>query len=682
MKLVRLLPFFLFVIACQTLLAQDHCYETTRQKGIDLYNQGNYQAAAKNFKAAKFCDDLPGDNDLDSWLDKCVVDVRLSSKRLEFEASFSEEQVVEVATKAKSFKVGKAPKWCTITQQGKSLQVSCEDNEQVVPREGKVTITAAGKTAVLEIYQASADLEVIFDPDSVLFTSQIETKKVAVQSNVKDWIVESTPDWVVAERKKDTLHLVCEKNISADNRMGDVMIQASDEFFPLKVSQAPGDTVLSVTNKELVFEESKSAVIFFVKCNMKGWEVKSDENWIEVERHVDSICVSTAENTSLFSRHGQVSVTCGSRRCEVTIHQKPRVSPHVMPESELKGITHSEKEFVMVTSDPSNLVVYIDDTIKKTTPFPFPVDYEHHPMQVGFERREILFNENQQDVVFEPGLRFAQITFTAPKNIGLRTGFIAANDFGAFGHFQASSPLVKEFASDTVNPRGYHFMVGPIYRPVEYASVYAGLGVGVHEGRTANGLPNLGMDWEAGVMGHFMNATMSMGIRYSKWGIGNKRTTFVFGIGGYLKRYYDKNLGYCTSDSRRWWSVNYMTRPSVNGKGVMFGDLGKSKIRYYLKAMYVRPEDSLKKVDASVGFIFTPVNGLIDYVLGAGAGATLSGGGLNPTAEVETGFILNLWRFPLTVLLHESDLLNNDRHLYVDFGIGFHLGDFKKSSYK
>ena len=52
MKLVRLLPFFLFVIACQTLLAQDHCYETTRQKGIDLYNQGNYQAAAKNFKAA------------------------------------------------------------------------------------------------------------------------------------------------------------------------------------------------------------------------------------------------------------------------------------------------------------------------------------------------------------------------------------------------------------------------------------------------------------------------------------------------------------------------------------------------------------------------------------------------------------------------------------------------------
>ena len=45
---------------------------------------------------------------------------------------------------------------------------------------------------------------------------------------------------------------------------------------------------------------------------------------------------------------------------------------------------------------------------------------------------------------------------------------------------------------------------------------------------------------------------------------------------------------------------------------------------------------------------------------------------------VELGAILNVWRFPITVMLHESDLLG-DRHLYVDFGIGFHLGEFKKS---
>ena len=683
MRLIRCLLLILSIVVCQSLSAQDHCYETTRQEGIDLYNKGDYQAAAKNFKAAKFCDDLPSDNDLELWLDKCVVDVRLSVRRLEFKAAQNDDYEVEVTTKAKSFKVGKAPSWCTITRQGKSLQVSCEDNVQVAPREAKITITAAGKTAVLEIYQASADLEVVFAPDSVLFSSLMETQKVFVQSNVPDWSVESTPAWVVVERRKDTLQLVCNRNSSPDIREAEVVILASDKQFSLRLSQMPGDTVLHVNKKEVVFGESNSKESLCVKCNMKEWNVKSEDTWVEVEREKDSIKVSVSENTTLFSRHGMVHVACGNRHFDVEVHQRPHVSEFVMPESELKGVTSSEKESVMVTSEPKNLVVYVDDSIKRITPFQIPIDYEHHSVQVGFERREFLFNENQQDIVFNPGLRFAAITFTAPKNIGLRTGFVAANKFGAYAHFQSSMPPVKEFDSDTLNPSGYHFMVGPVYKPIEYAGLYAGVGLGVHEGVTKNGIPNLGFDWEAGVMGFFMNATVSLGIRNTRWGFNSNRTTFVFGIGGYLKRYYDEKMGYCSSDSRRWWSINYMTRPAANGQGVMFGDMGRAKLRTYFKAMYVRPDESLKNVDASFGFVFTPVNGIIDYLLGAGAGISVAGAeSLNPTMEVETGFILNIWRFPLTVMLHESDVLHENRHLYVDFGIGFHLGDFKRSSYK
>lgn len=683
MRLIRCLLLILSIVVCQSLSAQDHCYETTRQEGIDLYNKGDYQAAAKNFKAAKFCDDLPGDNDLELWLDKCVVDVRLSVRRLEFKAAQNDDYEVEVTTKAKSYKVGKAPSWCTITRQGKSLQVSCEDNVQVAPREAKITITAAGKTAVLEIYQASADLEVVFAPDSVLFSSLMETQKVFVQSNVPDWSVESTPTWVVVERRKDTLQLVCNRNSSPDIREAEVVILASDKQFSLRLSQMPGDTVLHVNKKEVVFGKGNSKESLYVRCNMKEWNVKSEDAWVEVEREKDSIKVSVSENTTLFSRHGVVHVACGNRHFDVEVHQRPHVSEFVMPESELKGVTSSEKESVMVTSEPKSLVVYVDDTVKRITPFQIPIDYEHHSVQVGFERREFLFNENQQDIVFNPGLRFAAITFTAPKNIGLRTGFVAANKFGAYAHFQASMPLVKEFDGDTLNPSGYHFMVGPVYKPIEYAGLYAGVGLGVHEGVTKNGVPNLGFDWEAGVMGFFMNATVSLGIRNTRWGFNSNRTTFVFGIGGYLKRYYDEKLGYCSSDSRRWWSINYMTRPAANGQGVMFGDIGRAKLRTYFKAMYVRPDESLKNVEASFGFVFTPVNGIIDYLLGAGAGISVAGAeSLNPTMEVETGFILNIWRFPLTVILHESDVLHENRHLYVDFGIGFHLGDFKRSSYK
>lgn len=683
MRFIRFILFTLLIVTFQSLSAQVNCYETTRKRGIDLYNKGEFQTAAKNFEAAKFCPDLPANNDLDSWLEKCVIVVKLSTKRVEFEAEFNEEQIVEVTTKAKTFKVSTAPQWCTITQQGKLLFVNCEDNLLVSPREAKITITAAGKTAVLEVFQAAADVELEFDPDSVVFTSQSETKKVTVYSNEINWTIDTIPSWLTAERNEDTLVLTCEKNTLSSFREAEVAILVGDDFFLLPISQAPGDTVLKIDKNEMVLMEGYSKEGLRVTCNMAGWEVQSADEWIEVSRDNDSIRLSVMENPSAFSRHGKVSVSCGTRRCELTIHQSPHVTPFTMPESELKAVSSLESETVMVNSIPSELVVYVDDSIKMITPFDFPVDFEHHSLLVGFERREFLFNEDQRDISFKPGLRFASITFTAPKNIGLRTGFFNAKGFGAYSHFQASTPLVKQFVSDSINVDGYHFMVGPVYSPIQYAAVYAGVGVGIHEGPTTNGIPNFGFDYEAGVMGFYKNVTVSMGFRNTRWGFNqnDNRTTFVIGVGGYLKRYYDAKFGYCVSDSRRWWSVNYMTRPVTNAKGVMFGDLGKEKVRTYLKAMYAQPNDSTKFVDASLGLIFTPVNGIIDFCLGAGAGFDVGSLTNVPTLEVEAGFIINIWRFPLTVMLHESDMLDN-RHLCVDFGIGFHFGQFTRSSYK
>ena len=114
----------------------------------------------------------------------------------------------------------------------------------------------------------------------------------------------------------------------------------------------------------------------------------------------------------------------------------------------------------------------------------------------------------------------------------------------------------------------------------------------------------------------------------------------------------------------------------------MFGDLGKEKLRAYLKAMYLHPLDSIKSVDASAGVVFTPVNGIIDLTLGVGATVNVQGldkpfQGIN----AELGAILNLWRFPVTFMLHEANLFG-ERHLYVDFGVGFHLGEFNRFSYK
>ena len=272
----------------------------------------------------------------------------------------------------------------------------------------------------------------------------------------------------------------------------------------------------------------------------------------------------------------------------------------------------------------------------------------------------------------------------------VQPGFVAANGFGAFAHFQADLPRVKDFDTQKYAGTGYHLAVGPVYRPIPYLGLYAGLGFGAYGGRNLMnpGVPLLGWDYEAGLMGMYRNVMLSVGFFSARTADGQHSTTLLLGLGGYLKRYHDARFGYCASDSRRWWSVSYVARPAVNGKGVMFGDLGKEKARAYLKALYIQSEVAQKdqvarNIDASGGILFTPVNGLIDACVGVGAEVNLVGLDnkfLGVGAEV--GVVLNLWRFPITIMLHESDLFHESRHPYVDFGIGFHFGEFKRSSYK
>lgn len=677
MKFIRLLFLALCVMIGSLSVAQEHCYETLRQKGIQLYNQGDYNAARKNFEAAKMCTDLPATNDLNSWLEKCVIVVRFSSKSVTFEASGTEEQCVEVTTNAKSFKVGSTPSWCKVSQQGKVIQVSCEDNLTIVPREAKVVVTAGGRSASFDVIQRSADLEMTFDPESLLFSSRSETQHVVVTTNSADWEITDTPSWLVTERKEDTLFVASSNNASSSFREGEIVVLVAGETFPLPVKQQPGDTVINVNKSELVFHSEGQSQYIGVTSNIDTWSCDASEKWFEMRPDKDSVAVTVSENTSLFSRHGFARFRAGQHVLSVPVHQAPHVSPFVKPVSELQPNDHSSKDSILVTSAPSELRVYIDDSIVRYTPFAYPVDYEHHSLQMGFERRDVFFNEKQSDVSFEPGSRFATLTFSSPKVYGLMSGFLGTKSFGGYTHAQFSTPFVKEFVSDSVGMGGYHLTFGAVYQPIPYVGVYAGLGAGAYKG-----LPHVGLDYEMGVMGFYKNMVLSLGFHSMRLSSSQKQTKFMFGIGGYLKRYYDSEYGYCSSDSRRWWSLNYVFRPSAHGKGVMFADLGAEKTRVYLKGLYLQPSDTVHNVDASFGLMFTPLGGLIDMTVGVGL--EVNAKGLERSFQglgVELGAILNLWRFPVTFMLHESDLFGH-RHLVVDFGVGFHFGEFKRNSYK
>lgn len=670
-----------------TASAQDgsNRFEFFFREGKKLMDEGKFDQAKAKFEGIKehYKSSIPKDIDIDELIRKCTT-IDFSEAQLYFDAKDSMKKCITVKSNAKSIKVINSEKWCKASYKGGKIYVTCTDNNNPKSRNASITVVAESKRKSFNVTQLGGRLQFKVEPSTVSFPQKGDTARVSITTNASVWRVDIVPDWIEVEAKENTLILKSTQNNATNTREAEFYIIAANETFPVSIRQDGADTLLIVDKKELVFPFEEASDGFIVNSNIDNWELESSDFWIMTRHDLDSVKVIVKENTSLFSRHGHVGISAGSYHCDVLIHQKPHVSDMVLPSSEIRAIERSGKDSVCVKSNPSDLrVSVISDAgnFKTVTPFQLPIDYRNHTLLVGFERREVLCNDNIQEVIFEPGLRFATITWSPKAAIGMMSGFVGVKSFGAYTHFQVNTPFISDFVSGEQGIAGYNMTFGLVYQPKQfpYVGAFVGLGMGAYAGE-----PHIGIDYEGGVMGFYKNAILTIGFHTSRVNSSIRKTSFMVGVGGYLKRYYDSEYGFCASDSRRWISVNYVFRPAENGKGLMVSDLGRGKARAYVKALYLRsqrPSDStvLNCIEPGAGLVFTPVNGLIDMCVGISGILCFNDDEKQfHGIGAEVGAILNLWRIPLTVMLHETDLFGN-RHLCVDFGIGFHLGEFEKS---
>lgn len=696
----RLLLTILVAFVCQvTLFAQNYDrYNYFHDEAVKLKNEGKLNEAKEKFKKIRVVckGGIPENNDLDKMIRECTT-MSFSESELQFDAKGNQTKQVNVRVNADTFKASSNEKWCKVNKKGNAVTVSCEKNESPVTRTASVSVSADGKTMSFGVSQFGGNLEFEASPDKVHFSKESEMVRISITTNADSLDVDFSPSWIDYQLSDSILILQSKQNDMAMERKDTLYLIVIGQRFPIAVSQAAADTTISADKEELVFPCAASEERLTVRSNLNQWRVSSEDDWIHASAREDVVTVSVSKNESLFSRHGSVKLELGKKSCLVLVHQKAFTSPLPELTSEIKVDAASSKGSVAVNSLPSDLkVTVIDDAGEssvKYTPFDIPVDYGHYSLQMGFDRREVFANEKQQDVVFKPGLRFAALTWSPKNAFGMMSGFVSASAWGAYTHVQANTPLVSNYYSENRELAGYNITFGPVFRPNKfpYLGVYAGVGIGGYVRE-----PHVGLDYEAGLMGFYKNVMISAGFHTSRmFKPSIKSTAFMLGVGGYLKRYYDPELGYCASDSRRWVSVNYVFRPTEKGNGFMVGDMGNRKVRAYIKALYLLPEPSMlpteqpaeraadsvkiRNIEGSVGVLFTPVNGLIDLCIGASA--TMNITGLEKRFQgigAEVGTILNIWRFPITVFLHESDILG-ERHLCVDFGFGFHLGEFGKS---
>ena len=689
-KRIILLTVALFVCFL-TVEAQDYSrYSFFREEAIKLMNQGKLvEAKVKLENIKKTCKGaIPPDNDLDALILRCIL-ITPSANHLQFGSKEKEEQCVTVTNNMGQFRASSNSDWCHVRKNKTQnyIYITCDDNLTPKERSATITLNSDGKIATISVVQIGADVILEVQPNTVNFPKESHIEKLSVFTNAETWTVDSIPCWIEAQTGPDTLTLMTLTNEMAMSRETTIFVVSLERRMPVSVFQAGSDTLISVSSDELVFPNEESTLSFSVTSNLNGWQVKPSDDWIKAWIDHDTVRVMTHQNLSVFSRHGQIRVSAGNKFVDVLVHQRPYTSEQPILKTEMDDTGNTDTDTIHVTSFPNNIkvIVYNDDHSVSSvnfTPFDMPIDYMHYTLQAGFEKKEAFLNDKQQDIIFEPGLRFATFTWSPKAAIGMMSGFVGSRSWGAYSHFQVNTPFVSDFGSGGRWLSGYNLTFGPVFQPKKfpYVGAYVGVGIGGYVGE-----PHVGLDYEAGLMGFYKNILISTGFHTSLLSSSVSTTSFMIGLGGYLKRYYDSELGYCASDSRRWASVNYVFRPKENGKGLMIGDVGRRKIRYYFKGMYLQPETSdslsMKNLEVGMGVLFTPVNGLIDLCIGASASVNLSKSEENrfQGIGVEIGTVLNVWRIPFTVFLHEADLFG-ERHLYVDFGIGFHFGKFGKAN--
>ena len=625
---------------------------------------------------------IPKDNDLNHQIALCTT-ITFSDSQMLFEARGKQSQVITVRTNSETYTVKSESQWCKVSKKGNGIVVYCIDNTGPNPRSAKVFVTADFKTSSFSVSQQGGQLEFYLHPNELSFSNMGDKAEVSVVTNAPSWHMDSVPYWMEYEKMDSTLVLRCAQNNGTQPRETTVYVVAADEFFPLVVRQAQSDTLVAVDKEALEFPESASEDRLTLKGNVRldNVQLSVSDPWIDVATSSEFIYVHVQQNESVISRHGWVSIGCGTKLCKVPVHQNAALlqAPVLVPEID-EDQESVNKDFITIKSWPSHLKVVMRDdygTAKaQYTPFDVPVDFGHYFFTLGKEPKN-LFANKKQEVYFKPGFRFAVFTWAPKAAIGMMSGFVGSGSWGAYGHFQANTPIVTSFDNGGNVLSGYNLTLGPVYCPQQfpYIGLYAGVGAGAYLGE-----PHYGIDYEAGVMGLYRHLTLTMGFHTSRVSSSVKNTSFTVGLGGYLKRYYDEELGYCSSDSRRWASLNYVFRPAEDGKGLMVGDIGSGLARAYVKAMYISSDSlEMKCLEGGAGIVFTPMSGIIDLCLGVSARANIVEKE-EPFQGVgaELGAIINVWRFPITVMMHESDLFG-DRRLFVDFGIGFHLGSFSKS---
>ena len=582
-----------------------------------------------------------------------------------------------------------APEWLSLYKRNNILFITYMENRVHDTRDADIVIYTGDITKTLHITQDIGQAVLRSKYNSIIFEADSDSVIRVVESNVVNWKITTSEDWIEAYEIADTLVVKCQENMLPIPRTGVVSIEAYDKYTKFDISQKSHVTNINVDKEDLVVEFDGGTIV--IPSGIKGeeWSCSSDYNWLIVTRDGDDVIIDMTDNFSQ-DRRGFYLLKTDTKTYRVNVYQK--------------GAAQGTPSIV-VDSKPSWSRVYVDGKKADRTPIMMVADDSVHCIRLGRETISHVFNKNNDNVMFNTGMRYLQLTFSG-ETMGLRSGFIGSKCWGGYNHFQINMGNWDLKPKSDKGPL-YVMSFGPSYEIMPWMSAYAGIGLAVSNDTVrkmyGDDTPysqahqpspkeiTFGLELETGLMFYYRNVFATAGFQLNRIGTAKQKFDFSLGLGAYFNRYYDAKRGYCATRSREWWSINVIINPVRDGYGFMFSDVGKNSLRWYFKSVteferywYQESNDTtvapVKKLaidpGLSLGVVFNIVPGYIDFMAGGGYQFSIKSGSFEGKGlQAEAGFVMNIWRFPLTVMMRCCELEKDTRYLTVDFGFGFSFGD-------
>ena len=575
------------------------------------------------------------------------------------------------------------PRWVSLYKRSNVLYVTCLENRMHESRTADVTVFTGDISTMLHIMQEEGKTVLKSDFNSIVFDAARDSVTRRIETNVSDWEITTNIDWIRAYEKDNSLVVVCEENTLPVSRHGNITVRAYDQEKSFDVSQKSCVTKFMIPKEDVVIEKEGGSMAVPVGQIRGNWTCSSNDSWMKVSRSGD-VVILDCEKNSFRDRRGSFIVYAETKACRYYVTQKGE---------------NNEIQEIIIDSKPTWSKMYVDGEYAGRSPLKMAMDDSIHLVRLGNESRGVVFNETNSHVVFNTGLRYIELTASS-KTLGLRSGFVGSKRWGGYNHFQLN---LSNWDTDLDGEKGplYIMSVGPSFEILPWMSAYAGVGIGCSNDTVRPTLElagyrhspkeiSVGYELELGLMFYYKSVFANCGMQINHVGM-HKNVDFSAGLGMYFNRYYDPKYGYCAISSSHWWSLSYMYNPSRNGHGFMFNDVGKHKVRWYIKAMsdFNKVDDpdpdpaetEIKQVDEispllTTGITFNMMPGFMDVMVGAGyQGSVVKGTFDDKGIQAEVGVVMNFWRFPLTVMMRCSELDKDTRYLTVDFGVGFSFGE-------